>query len=355
MKKKGAYLIGPIKNKVMVILKAIAGFFYKNRFLWKRMGFALLTILFAVMLTFLVLTLTPTNAIDQYAQYLMQTRSISLSEAQELAVQILGYNPHENVFRQLIRYVGNLLQGNLGTSIRYQGVTANSVIKQFLPYTLFISSIALFVSFFLGIRMGSGMAWKKTPAKETAMTSYIVVSSSIPDYLWGLIFLYVFGCVLKWFPMNGARDITNGLPVIIDLLWHATLPILSLVIVQTGSWALLMRGSCVAVLGEDYVNAARARGIPNKVIVNKYLRRNAMLPLVTSIAISFAGLFGGSTLIESIFSYPGLGLQLSSYIGARDYYVVVGILFFSSIVIIIANLIADSVYSLIDPRVRRDA
>ena len=115
----------------------------------------------------------------------------------------------------------------------------------------------------------------------------------------------------------------------------------------------MMRGSSVSVLGEDYVNAARARGIPNRIIVRKYIRRNAMLPLVTSIAISFAGIFGGSTLIESIFSYPGLGLQLATYIGARDYFVVVGILFFTSVVIILANLVADLVYPLVDPRVRR--
>ncbi len=128
-----------------------------------------------------------------------------------------------------------------------------------------------------------------------------------------------------------------------------------MVIVQISGWALTMRGSCVSVLGEDYVNAAKARGIPKKTIDKKYLRRNAILPLVTSIAISFATLFGGSTLIESMFNFPGLGLQLSYYIGCRDYFVIVGILFFTSSIIIFANLIADSIYSLIDPRIRRDA
>lgn len=335
--------------------KVIFNFLYKNRYFFKRLGFALITILFAIMLTFLVLTLTPNDAIDEYAQYLVDSRRIPLDEARELAVQILGYDPDENVFVQLFRYIGNLFQGNLGQSLRYPNVTANTVIAQFLPYTLFISSIALFISFFLGIFMGSNMVWKKNKAKEVSMTSYIVVSSAIPDYLWGLLLLFIFGCSLGWFPLTGARDPSNGLPAFVDLLWHAFLPILALVIVQTGNWALMMRGSSVSILGEDYINAARARGIPNRIIVKKYLRRNAMLPLVTSIAISFAQLFGGSTLIESVFNYPGIGLQLAQYIGARDYFVVVGLLFFTSFIIIIANLIADSVYSLIDPRVRRDA
>lgn len=333
----------------------ILAFLYKNRYFFKRLGLALVTILFAIMMTFLVLTLTPNNAIDEYAQYLVDTRRIPLDEARALAVQILGYDPNENVFLQLFRYIGNLFQGNLGSSLRFPGVTANSVIAQFLPYTLFISSIALFISFFLGIFMGSNMVWKKNKAKEIGITSYIVVSSAIPDYLWGLILLFIFGCTLGWFPLTGARDPSNGLPAFIDLCWHAFLPIVSLVIVQTGSWALMMRGSSVSVLGEDYINAARARGLPNRIIVKKYLRRNALLPLVTSIAISFAQLFGGSTLIESVFNYPGLGLQLSFYIGSRDYFVVVGILFFTSFIIIVANLIADSAYSIIDPRVRRDA
>ncbi|MBQ9480610.1 MAG: ABC transporter permease [Clostridia bacterium] len=344
-----------IKNLFVRAGKALVKFFYDNRYFFKRLGIALLNVLFAVMLTFLVLTLTPTNAIDQYAQRLVEQRAISLEEARKLAVEILGYDPNANVFKQLWNYIGNILHGNLGTSIYLKDVTANSVIKQFLPYTLFISAVALLVSFVLGISMGADMAYRKSPVKDAFMTSYIVTSSAIPDYLWGLILLYIFGCTLKWFPLNGARDITNGLPAVIDLLWHATLPVVSMVIVQTSSWAMLMRGSAVSVLGEDYVNAARARGIPNRIIVNRYLRRNAMLPLVTQVAISFAAIFGGSTLIESIFSYPGLGLQLATYIGNRDYFVVVGILFFTSVIIILANFIADSVYSFIDPRVRRDS
>lgn len=330
-------------------------FLNRYRFLWIRIGIAILTLFFAVLLTFFILKLTPNNAIDEYAIYLMETRRISLAEARIMAVQILGYDPAENTFIQLFRYIGNLFQGNLGTSIRTPGVTANQVIAEFLPYTLFISAIALVISFFIGIFMGTDMAYKRSKTKDIASTSFIVVSSSVPDYLWGIIFLFVFACMLGWFPRGEARDVTNGLPAFIDLLWHATLPILALVVVQVASWALLMRGSCVSVLGEDYIYAAKARGIPSKVIQRKYLRRNALLPLITTIAMSFAALFAGSTLIESVFNYPGIGLQLAAYIGARDYYVIVGILFFTSFVVIFANLIADSIYSFIDPRIRRSA
>ena len=333
----------------------IGYFFYKYRFLWKRIGFALISLLFAVILTFAVLTLIPNNSIDEYAYQIMMQRNISYEEAHDLAIQILGYNPDENIFLQLWHYIVNLLHGNLGKSIRYPDVSANSVIAQFLPYTLFISSLALLISFIIGIIMGSKMASKKSKAYEISTTSFILVSSSIPDYIWAILLLFIFACTLGWFPLNGARDISNGLPAFVDLLWHSVLPVVSMVIVQISGWALTMRGSCVSVLGEDYVNAAKARGIPKRIIDSKYLRRNAILPLITSIAISFATLFGGSTLIESMFSFPGLGLQLATHIGIRDYYVVVGILFFTSSIIVLANLIADSIYSLIDPRIRRDS
>lgn len=342
-------------KKVKKFLGNIGYLLYKYRFLFKRIGFALVSLLFAVILTFVVLNFIPNDSIDEYAMKLAAERNISLEEAHELAISILGYDPDESIFKKLIGYLGNLLQGNLGTSIRFLNVTANSVIAQFLPYTLFISSLALIVSFIIGIKMGTSMAANKSRAKEVANTSFILVSSSIPDYIWAIILLYVFGTTLKWFPLSGAIDITSGLPPFIDLLWHSVLPVISMVIVQISGWALTMRGSCVSVLGEDYVNAAKARGIPQRIIDRKYLRRNAILPLVTSIAISFASLFGGSTLIESMFNFPGLGLQLSYYIGCRDYFVVVGILFFTSSIIIFANLIADSVYSLIDPRIRRGA
>ena len=333
----------------------IGYFFYKYRFLWKRIGFALISLLFAVILTFAVLTLIPNNSIDEYAYQIMMQRNISYEEAHDLAIQILGYNPDENIFLQLWHYIVNLLHGNLGKSIRYPDVSANSVIAQFLPYTLFISSLALLISFIIGITMGSKMASKKSKAYEISTTSFILVSSSIPDYIWAILLLFIFACTLGWFPLNGARDISNGLPAFIDFLWHSVLPVVSMVIVQISGWALTMRGSCVSVLGEDYVNAAKARGIPKRIIDSKYLRRNAILPLITSIAISFATLFGGSTLIESMFSFPGLALQLATHIGIRDYYVVVGILFFTSSIIVLANLIADSIYSLIDPRIRRDS
>ena len=188
-------------------------------------------------------------------------------------------------------------------------------------------------------------------------TALFVVSSTLPDYLFGLIILYIFGYTLGWFPTYGAYDITTpvgfNLQFIGDCLYHGFLPICAYVFTGVGAWALSMKGSSIGVLGEDYVGAGIARGLPERVIVKKYLKKNARLPLVTSLALSFATLFGGSAIMENIFAYPGIGYAFSSYVASRDYFIMQGLFFFMSVVIILANLIADSVYTLIDPRIRR--
>jgi len=334
-------------------------FISKYNFIYKRMGIALLTLGLTTILTFILIRCMPGDVMDNYAQRLAMERKITIQEARVLAASLLDYNPDANIITQFFDYIGGLLKGNLGQSIYMADITANVIIKKALPWTLLVSSLALLISFVLGTAIGSRMAWKRKGASEIVFSGYIVASTSIPDYLVGLLFLTVFAYNLKLFPTNGAYDIFYdvgfNLPFITNCLYHAALPVAAYVFCQTGSWALMMKGSAIGTLGEDYINAARARGLPERIIVKKYLKKNAMLPLITSLALSFAALFGGSPLMESIFNYPGIGNALNVYIGKRDLFLVQGILFFISFVVIIANLIADSVYSLVDPRIRRNS
>ncbi len=341
------------ENKVITLFMKLMN---KTRFFWRRLFIALLTLVLVAVFGFLLIKMMPGNPVDTYAQSLMMERKISFEEARSLAKSLLNYNPDESVFVQLGSYVKGLLHGNLGISMRRPDITVNGLIKDFLPWTLFISSISLLLSFAVGIFMGSHMAWKRKGMREGAALSYIVVSGSIPDYLWGMILVFLLGVKFKIFPVQGNYDIMlelEGWPWFLNVLYHAALPILAFSIVQIGSWALSMRASSIGVLGDDYIYAARARGIPEKIIVKRYLRKNAMLPLVTSLALSFAALFGGSPLMETIFNYPGLGQQFGGFMGARDYFIVQGLMLFMSFMIVLANLIVDSLYTLIDPRIRR--
>ena len=346
------------KQMVKKIGKSVGAFVYKYRFLWKNLGIAIITLFLAIFLLFLLLKLIPGSSVDLFARTLASQRNIPFDEARKLAIQILGYDPEESVFVQFWGYLTKLFQGNLGQSLNDPNLKVNDVITDFLPWTLFLSAVSLFISFFLGMFMGSKLAYQKSRVKNGLRTGYIIVSGAFPDFIFGLLVLIIFATKLQWFPTGQAYNPEVSTPgfnftFIGDVLYHACLPILTYVFISTSGWALSVKGSCVSVLGDDYIYAAKARGLPDSIIVKKYLRKNAMLPLITSLAISFAATFGGSPLIENIFNYPGLGQLLSNYIVAREYFMIVGILFFTSSIIILANMITDMLYSVIDPSVRR--
>ncbi len=336
----------------------VLNLFYRNRLFWQKLGVALLTLLVTTILVFFILKLTPGDVVFNYAQSLQSRLGCDWDYAYSLATQTLGYDPNENIFVQLGEFFQSLFKGDFGVSLYNDSITGAKLIAQKLPWTLFISTIALLISFGLGTSLGALMARKRNSLVETLGNIYIIFASAVPDYLIGMLLLVVFANHWRLFPSNGNYDATLvtvgfNLPFLGNVIYHAFLPIVAFVISGTCGWTMLMRGNAIGVLGEDYIMCAKARGITERRIVSKYMKRNAMLPLVTSLALSFAGLFGGSTLMESVFNYPGLGLEFATRIGLRDYFVVEGILFFTSSIVILANLLVDCLYSVLDPRVRR--
>ncbi len=344
-------------QKFMTACRKFFAFLVKHKYFFERLLIAIITLLLCSLVTFLLMRLMPGDVVENYTQQLMAQRQLSYEAARRLAVQLLNFDPDENIFLQLGRFYSGLFQGNLGRSLYINDLTTNTIIAQSLPWTLFIASCGLILSYWIGTVIGARMAYKRRGVENAIHSTYIVVSSTLPDYLFGLIILYIFGYTLGWFPTYGAYDITTpvgfNLQFIGDCIYHGFLPICAYVFTGVGAWALNMKGSSIGVLGEDYVGAGVARGLPERVIVRKYLKKNARLPLVTSLALSFATLFGGSAIMENIFAYPGIGYAFSSYVASRDYFIMQGLFFFMSVVIILANFIADSVYTLIDPRIRR--
>lgn len=346
------------KEKQHKFGKAVAGFFGKYRYFFEKLGLSILTLALTIILLFILLRQIPGDILQIYALKLQGQQGITYDRAYELASELLNYDPNENVLSAFGRYIGGLFRGQLGESYLETGVTANSLIRTRLPWTLFVSSVALFLSFFIGKAIGSIAAQKRGRTVDKLASGYIAISGSIPDYLVALLLVILFAYRLKWFPAQNnynAFEVTPGFnfPFLLNVLYYAFLPILAYTIVQTGNWILHMRGSCISVLGEDYILAARARGLSERTVRNKYLRKNALLPLVTQLGVSFGALFGGATLMESIFNYPGIGLEISSRVISKDYMVVQGLIFFSAAMVILINLIVDLIYPLIDPRVRR--
>jgi len=337
----------------------LSRFFQKYSYFFAKIGVALLTLTMTTILLFFLLRLIPGDILEIYALKLQNQQGISYERAYELAKQLLNFDPSENVFLAFFHYVGGLFRGQLGNSYLETGVSANSLIATRLPWTLFISTVALIISFVLGTTIGCYAAEKRKGFLEKLTSGYVAISGSIPDYLMALVLVIVFAYTLNWFPAQGNYDSFSvepgfNFPFFASVIYYAFLPILAYALVQTGTWILQMRGSTIGVLGEDFILAARARGLSDRTIRRKYLRRNALLPLITMFGVSFGNLFGGATLMESIFNYPGIGLEISSRIVNKDYMVVQGLIFFSAAMVILVNLIVDMIYPLIDPRVRKN-
>jgi peptide/nickel transport system permease protein len=184
-----------------------------------------------------------------------------------------------------------------------------------------------------------------------------MVANAVPNYVFAYLFIVIFVVTFHLFPMIGAYDASLTTPgfnlsFFVDVLRHAFLPILSYFVTSLGSWVLYMRNNAIVVLGDDYVQAAKARGLPESRITWTYVGRNAMLPLFTLLAINIGYIFGGSTLIEYIFTYPGIGYFISRSVSTRDYPLIQGLFFIITVAVTLSNLIADLIYSRLDPRVR---
>ena len=321
----------------------------------RRAGIAFLTLLIVITLTFFLLRRMPGDPLYMWAMELVQTHGMDFESAYEQVKQMYDYDPDEPMGQQYIRYIKGLMKGNLGTSMVYK-ISTNEIIITALPWTVFLLSISLLISFGLGSLMGIVIAWKRKTALEPIVTAYAAFTGATPDYITALILLIVFAANLRLFPMKGAYDsaLTPGFnwPFIKSVLRHAVLPITAYVFESTAAWAMAMKGSAVSVLGEDYIMAARARGLKERRIMISYMGRNAILPLVTGLAIALGTMLGGATFIETIFSYPGIGWFFAQATTRMDFGLMQGLFLVTAVVTIFSNLVADILYSRLDPRIK---
>lgn len=315
----------------------------------------ILTIFLATTFTFISIRMMPGDPAKKMALDLVRQKGITYEQAYNQAKISLNYDPNEPVLSQYVKYMKMLAKGNLGESSSYRKPVVE-IIASSLPWTLFILSISLFISFFLGIFLGMYIVWNKKTTADSIVTAYSSVANSFPDYILAMFLIVIFGTNLKWFPSRGAYDssVTAGFNIkfIINVLQHSVLPAMTYIITGLGTWALSMKGSAKSVLSEDYITAARARGLKENRIRRVYVGKNAILPLVTSLALAFGFMFGGSPLVENIFVYPGIGYFFSQSIGRRDFSLMQALFLLTSIAVVIANLIAELLYSVLDPRVR---
>ncbi len=229
------------------------------------------------------------------------------------------------------------------------------MIAQAVPWTIGLLTLATLISFVLGNLIGALMAWRRTPRLIRSLLPVTLTFTSIPFFMLGILLIYVFAFGLRWFPPSGAYDSTLTVgwnwEFIVDVIHHGTLPALSIVITSMGFWALGMRGMMITNEGEDYMILADAKGLAPRRVFWFYGVRNSVLPQVTALALNLGGIAGGSTLVEYIFAYPGMGYLLYLGIVNTDYTLIQGIVFMLIVGTATAVLILDLLYPLIDPRI----
>lgn len=309
--------------------------------------------------TFVLIRKMPGNPIQIKIDQLMDQRQLSYDDALKSAAGLYDFDPDEPLFQQYVKYVGKLARGDLGKSILSAGTPVSDQIRRYLPWTLFSVGSGLLISFTLGVLLGMAMAYWRGGILDNTMTVLASIMYGVPDFVIALLLLLVAGVQLELFRVGDvlggiSQDVEAGfnMPYITSLIQHAALPVLTYVWTTVGGWILTMKSSTISTLGEDYITVAKARGLPERRIVLAYVGRNAMLPLVTRLAISIGFVVGGSVIIEFIFQYPGLGRLLYTAINGRDYTTMQGVFLVISAAVVVSNILADLLFGLLDPRVR---
>lgn len=324
------------------------------RHLTRRVGFYLIAIWASITLNFLIPRLAPGDPVQALIARMHGRISPQAAHALETAFGI----SHEPLWAQYVQYLNNLLHGNLGISIYAFPMPVSQVIAQDVSWTMVLVGVSLVLSFVIGTFLGVVIAWKRGSSFDAIFPPLFTFLSAIPYFWLALIMLYFLGYQLRWFPLNGGYDVTSTTPgwtpdFLMDAIYHAILPALTIVISSVAGWLLGMRNTMITTLSEDYVLMAQAKGLSERRVMFTYAARNAILPNITGFALSLGFVVSGSLLTEIVFSYPGIGYTLLQAVENQDYALIEGIFLVITLAVLVANFLADILYVFLDPRVRR--
>lgn len=322
------------------------------RYILRRLGFYLAALAVAITINFFLPRLLPGDP----ATIILGTSAGKLSNEDLVRVrEALGLT-NAPLIQQFGTYLVHLSQGDFGRSYTYFPAPVTKVISNGLVWTLLLGSISLILSFFLGNLIGIFGSWRRGGFIDTTFPPLLILIGSFPAFFLALGLLYVFGVELKWLPISHAFDTKMHpgftLTFILSVIQHMILPAITSVLLGIGGWALGMRNVMVSVLAEDYVTMAEAKGLKQIEIMFKYAARNALLPGVTGFGVALGAILSGQILIETVFSYPGLGYLLIYAVNGRDYPLMQGLFMMITVAILGANFLVDILYTRLDPRVR---
>jgi peptide/nickel transport system permease protein len=324
------------------------------RVLARRLGFYLLTAVLAVSVDFFIPRFMPGNPVQAILARLQGQINPGVIRSLELQY---GLKTTEGLWGQYLHYLNGVVHGNLGVSTGYYPSTVTSVIRSALPWTLGLVGVATIISFVAGTAVGALVAWRRGTWLDNLLPAMTLFQAA-PYFFVAFLALDVFAARLGWFPTGRAYNLLSfpgfNLSFAGDVLVHAVLPALTIVVCSAAGWIVGMRNVMVTTMDEDYVLVAQAKGLAKRRVV-WYAARNAILPSVSGFSLAIGFVVSGALLTEIVFSYPGLGWILLQAVNNRDYPLLQGIFLIITFAVLAANLAADFVYVLLDPRTRQEA
>jgi len=307
-----------------------------GQFLAKRILQGLLVIFLISVVTFAIMRLIPGDPV----RLLLGDGQVRMSaEQMDKIRETWGLNDPYHI--QYLKWAGNFLTGNLGESLIRRGVPVTQMIFEALPFTLKLNGYSLMLALVIAIPAGIIAAVKRNSAFDYFVTAFTTAGAAIPNYWLGIILMIVFALWLRWFPPYGVTS------------WKGwVLPIAVLTFEQLAVFARIMRGATVETLTQDYVRTAKAKGLGQQVVVTRHAARNALLPVVSIVGIYIATILSGTLIIETLFAIPGIGRLFVDSVNRTDYQVVQSLVVMLAVLVVVANLLTDIVYSFVDPRIR---
>lgn len=302
-------------------------------------------------LSIIIFILINTAPGDPYMNIVEGQISISASDT-ETALNAIGY--YDPVHLKYIKWMGKILKGDMGTSIRYNEPVVD-IIKRRISNTFLLSIVTLILTTLIALPLGIASAIKPYSFKDKVLTILALIGISIPGFFIALVIIKIFAINLGWFPISGLSTVgekLTGFNKFIDVVRHMILPVISMTVLEVASLMRYTRSSMLDVFNQNYIRTARAKGLNEKIIIYKHAFRNALIPIVTLLSMSLGYIVAGTILIETIFVWPGMGTLFYQAIANRDYPLVMGCAMILSSCILLANLISDIVYCIVDPRIR---
>ncbi len=314
----------------------------------KKLIQSAITIVLVLILNYFLFRVMPGNPL----QMIMRNPKAT-TEAIEKTKALFGLD--QPWYVQFGIYIKHLCQGNLGFSFLYKKPVGEVIASKIIP-TVLLVGVGEIIAVIIGTLIGIVAAWKRGKKIDVSLLSFSLITYSMPTFWLGIVFVAFFSVYMRLFPTTGM--VTPGftypstLAKISDISRHMFLPVLTLSLVMIGEYALIMRNSLLDVFTEDYITTAYAKGFPEKYVIQKHAVPNALLPMVTIVAINLGLVIAGAIQVETIFSWPGLGRLMYDALKNRDYPLLQGIFLIVTICVILANLCADMLYSYLDPRVK---